>query len=138
MRSWVYGFWFTLAMIPLASSAQTGAGDGNPIKYISSCEMDFNGDGERDIALLIESSHGRQLIVMIKTNRGYDSFVVSQDKPEMHLSCHFGATLKESEALGTSKVFQTPGTYIQLRQPEGGCVAYFWNGCGFTEVWTGD
>ena len=33
---------------------------------------------------------------------------------------------------------KTPGTFLELVYPESSAVAYFWNGNGFTEVWTSD
>jgi len=57
----------------------------------------------------------------------------------MNLTCHFGDSIHETQA-GKSRgqVYKTLGTYIQLMQPEGASVAYFWNGAGFSEVWTAD
>ena len=78
----------------------------------------------------------------MKTKAGYDAYEVAKVAPSMHLSCHFANLLKETEAGkekgAKGKVYKTPGTYIQLSQPEGSGVAYFWNGRGFTEVWTAD
>lgn len=113
---------------------------GYPLKYISSCEMDFNADNRVDIALLVETlEEGRQLIVLLKTKTGYETHVVAKDMKNMYLSCHFGKSIKETTA-GRSKgrFFETPGTYIELIQPESSTVAYFWNGKDFTEVWTSD
>ena len=112
-----------------------------PLKYIYSCEFDFNNDDEPDIALLVETIRGRELIILMKTVSGYNAFVVSRGKPNMYLSCHFGKSVIETSAgkgKGTGKVYKTPGTYIQLTQPEGSSVVYFWNGSGFKEVWTSD
>lgn len=116
-------------------------GTGMPLKYIYSCEFDFNNDDEPDIALLVETIRGRELIILMKTVSGYNAFVVSRGKPNMYLSCHFGKSVIETSAgkgKGTGKVYKTPGTYIQLTQPEGSSVVYFWNGSGFKEVWTSD
>lgn len=116
-------------------------GSGLPIKYISSCEMDFNKDNEADIALWVETVRGRELIVLIKTKSGYDAFLVSTLRGNLSLSCHFGKFINEtSSGKGKKdvKVYETPGTYIQLSEPEGSSIVYFWNGNGFTEVWTSD
>lgn len=121
------------------TSAETGSG--MPLKYISSCELDFNSDNKPDIAFLVETSRERELIVLMNTANGYNAFLVSRGKPNMYLSCHFGNTVKET-ATGKGKVegkvYKTPGTYVQLTQPEGASVVYFWNGNGFKEVWTSD
>jgi hypothetical protein len=59
----------------------------------------------------------------------------------MYLSCHYGKTVTETaagKANKTQKSFTTPGSYIELKLPEGSSVVYYWNGKGFTEVWTSD
>lgn len=121
------------------TSAETGSE--MPLNYISSCEFDFNGDNNPDIALLVETSRERELIVLMSTSNGYNAFVVSRNKPNMYLSCHYGKTVKET-ATGNGKVegnvYKTSGTYIQLTQPEGSSVVYFWNENEFKEVWTSD
>jgi hypothetical protein len=70
------------------SFAETGTG--MPLKYISSCEIDLNDDNEPDIAMLVETIRGRELIVLMRTGNGYNTFVVARDKANMFLSCHFG------------------------------------------------
>jgi len=127
----------------ISSNAFSEPGNGMPLKYISSCEMDFNNDEKSDIALLVETSRGRELIVLMNTISEYNAFVVSRGKPNMYLSCHFGKAVKETAAgkgkgEGEGEVYKTMGTYIKLTQPEGSSVVYFWNGNGFKEVWTSD
>ena len=124
------------------TNAYSITGDGNPLKYISSCELDFNNDNNPDIALLVEPLiGGRQLIVLMKTEKGYNAFLISKNIPNMHLTCHFGKMVKETDA-GPGKrkgrIFKTPGTYLKLTLPEGSSVVYFWNGSRFKEVWTAD
>jgi hypothetical protein len=116
-------------------------GDGQPLKFISSCEIDLNNDEKSDIALLVETIRGRELIVLMQTITGYDTYLVSKGKPEMYLSCRFGKFIQETSAgKGEKKgnIFTTPGTYLELVAPEVSSVAYFWNGKGFTEVSTSD
>ena len=38
-------------------------GNGMPLKHIDSCELDFNSDDLTDVALLVETIKGRELIV---------------------------------------------------------------------------
>ena len=127
-----------------AASAEVpgGQGNGQPLKYINSCEIDLNGDSESDVALLVETVRGRELIVLLKAAAGYSAFVLATDKPSMYLSCHLGKTVTETVAgLGhktMGKVYQTPGAYLELSEPEGARLAFFWNGTGFQEVWTAD
>jgi len=125
----------------LNSSSFAETGTGAPVKYISSCEIDLNNDGASDIALLVETLRGRELIVLMRTTQGYSAFEVSTDKPNMQLSCHFGERIIETSAgkgKGTGKVHNTPGAYIKLTLPESSSVVYFWNAKGFKEVWTSD
>jgi hypothetical protein len=117
-------------------------GDGQPLKYISSCEIDLNADGEADIAILVETVRGWELIALMKTSDGYNSYVVTDNRKGMYLYCHYGYTVTEfpfddtkSEA---ERTYKTPGTFLELVYPESSAVAYFWNGNGFTEVWTSD
>ena len=132
-------FFFLVASISLLlNSSMAGAG-GVPLKYISSCEIDLNGDDVLDIAILVETVRGQELIVLLQTEKGYDSYLLSDDKPGMFLSCHFGETVAETKAgNGAGRTFETPGTFIELAQPEGASVAYYWNSSGFSEVWTSD
>src|SRR6266581_5391582 len=80
------------------SNATSSSGNGNPLKYISSCELDLNNDGESDVVLLVETLRGRELVVLMKTKAGYDAYEVAKVAPSMHLSCHFANLLKETEA----------------------------------------
>ena len=134
--------WFLVVIadcLSIITAAGATMGAENSLKYISSCEVDINNDGMSDIALLVETSAGRQLIALLKTTNGHDGYIVSMDKPGMNLSCHLGKTLTRSRALNEEKkTYITPGTYLELTLPEGSSVAYFWNGHGFTEVWTSD
>ena len=126
-------------IICFSSVAYTLSKTGKPLKYISGYEMDFNNDTKMDIAFLTETFFGRQLIVLMKTKKGYNAYVVSKEKSDMQLSCHFEKYLKETVAgRGKGRIYKTPGNYIQLSLPEGSSVAYFWNGNGFTKVWTSD
>lgn len=123
------------------SNSFSETGRGLPLKYISSCELDLDNNSEPDIALLVETIRGRELIILMKIASGYNSFVVSRGKPDMNLSCHFGKSIRETSAgkgKKQGKVYETPGTYIQLTLPEGSSVVYFWDGNGFKEVWTSD
>ncbi len=123
----------------MVKSDIAATGTGNSIKYISSCEIDLNNDGVPDVALLLETATGRQLIALLKTAKGYDGYVVATDKPNMYLSCHYGKTVTASKAIGEKDItYKTPGTYLKLTLPEGSSAVYFWNGNGFTEVWTSD
>jgi len=114
---------------------------GSPLKNISSCQLDFDGDNESDIALLVETFKSIELIALIKTAKKYNAYILSNVALNMRLSCHIGRFVKETSAgkgKKESTIHKTHGTYIKLAHPEGSSVAYFWNGTGFTEVWMSD
>lgn len=114
-------------------------GDGMPFKYISSCEIDLNGDQKSDKALLIEGLSGRELIALIANPKGYDTHVVTTGKPHMFLSCKIGNEVTETiSGGGNGKVFKAPGAYLTLVKPESSAVAYIWKKNSFQEVWTAD
>jgi hypothetical protein len=132
----------TAALGVADSTRVSDPGDGMPLKYLSSCEIDLNVDGEADIAMLVETVRGWELIALMKTAVGYDTYVVSDDKDGMYLYCYYGFTVTEFPFDDTltvaERTYKTPGTYLELVYPEASAVAYFWNGSGFTEVWTSD
>lgn len=110
-----------------------------PLGYISSCEIDLNNDGSTDIVLFVESISGRDLIALLKTKSGYDKYIVAKNIDNMFLRCRFGKTVTCSKAICENNIiYTTPGAFIELKQSEGASVVYFWNGHGFTEVWTSD
>jgi len=131
---------FIVIAVSAPAFAITGAG--NPLKYISSCEMDFNNDNQPDIALLVETLLGRRLIILLyESNKSYDASVIDGIGEFMRLSCQFGSIVKETLAgpgEKESKTYKTPGKYIKLKQPESSSVVYFWDGDQFKEVWTAD
>jgi hypothetical protein len=147
---WKDGFIMTLRMILFAvagilfiNAAPFGSsGAGTPFKYISSCEIDLNDDDRCDLAMLIETIEGRELIVLLRTEAGYEAFLLARKIDEnFHLASHFGKTIRDTEAGDDSEVrrqFEVPGAYLTLYQPEGAATAYFWDGIGFTEVWVSD
>ena len=131
-------FKFLISMSLLA--IQLGfTGDGMPLKFISSCEMDFNQDGRSDKAFLVEGIPGRELLVLLAKKDGYETFVVSKGKDRMFLHCEAGFEVKETIAINAKgKVYKTPGAYLKLVKPESSSVVYFWSKAGFQEVWTAD
>ena len=133
-------FLTAIVIIGLSMEAHGQAGIGGPVKYLSSCEVDLNNDGQSDVVLLVETVRGRELIVLLKTRDAYVVYEFTHLGALMILSCKFGRTVTETEAgrKRDGRVHKTPGTYIQLTQPEGASLVYYWNGKGFTGVWTSD
>jgi len=127
------------SLIVSAPSTFAFTGDGMPFKYISSCELDINGDQVSDKALLIEGLKGRELIALISKDKKYDAVVVTTGKENMFLNCKQGPEVKETMAGGgKGRIFKTPGTYLELVKPESSSVAYIWKKGAFEEVWTAD
>lgn len=120
-------------------SAVGGTQSSSPPKYISSCEIDLNADGIPDLAFLIESSRGRELIVLLKSSRSYQEQLVSDSIPSnMFLRCNSGWTLVQKVGKDEFLPIDIPGVYIELYQPEGASVGYYWNGNEFKEIWLSD
>ncbi len=127
--------------LSLSSVSIAISGNGMPVKYISSCEFDFNNDDKLDIALLIDTTMGRELIVLMRNTDGYKVYALTTGKQDMHISCHFGNEIKETMAgKGDKKVetHKTNGTYLLVIYPESSSVAYFWKDNEFKAVWTSD
>lgn len=130
---------FLIGFMVFSVKALSFTGDGMPFKYISSCEIDLNGDNRSDKAILIEGLAGRELIALIAKKKGYDALVVSTGKDHMYLNCKFGNEVKETVAgSGKGKVYKTPGTFLELIKPESSSVAFVWTKGSFKEVWTSD
>jgi hypothetical protein len=139
MKAYLICLIVLLSGLNTPSFAETGTGA--PLKYISSCEIDLNNDNTPDIAFLVETLRGQELIVLMRFAQGYTAFTISNSKPDMQLSCQFGDSVTETSAgkgKDSGKVYKTPGAYIKLTLPEGSSVVYFWNGKGLKEVWTSD
>ncbi len=114
---------------------------GLPVKFIEGCELDLNNDSKPDVSVLIETSEGFRLIVLFKTDNGYESHVVAKFDSKMNLSSHYGKTLKTTSAgKGDSviKEYAVNGPYLLLSLPESSAVAYFWDQNHFQEVWVRD
>lgn len=100
-------------------------GIGGPLKYLSSCEIDLNGDNEVDIALLVETVRGRELIVLLRVSEGYKAFVFGSIGEMGQLECRFGKTVRETQASPHfGKEHKTPGAYIEIIYPEASSLAY--------------
>jgi hypothetical protein len=126
----------------ITSDTTNRPGDGVPLKYISSCEIDLNGDDEADIAMLVETVRGGELIILLRSGDGYETYVIYCDRESVYLSCSYGKEFvgySDTDTTGESrKTYETPGAYLELYRPEVASRAYFWNGSGFKEVQTTD
>jgi len=115
-------------------------GNGLPIAYISSCEIDLDGNDKSDVVILAETTRGIELIALLKSERGYDGYILATDVSEMMLSCKYGDEVALSKVYSNEedKVYKTAGAYIELTQPECCSRAYVWNDSEFVEISTSD
>jgi len=108
-------------------------GIGLPLKYISSCEIDFNKDKRSDIVFLVETLSGYELIALARDKSGYEVSVLSRGNHGTHLqlSCNLGGFVwgipKQKEGNQQKKRYKTSGVYITLKQPEGAEEAFIWS-----------
>ena len=109
------------------------------LNIIAGCNIDLNGDKIKDIAMVVESSGKKRLIVLIDSGNDIRATVLSSDVGKMELHCRHDREIVETKS-GKSKGnrFPTPGAYLELVQPEGASVAFLWMGKKFREVWTAD
>jgi hypothetical protein len=142
MRKYIACICGVIISIGFYSHSFSEEGNGTPLKYISSCELDLNNDNQTDIAMLVETVRGREVIVLLTVQPNvYKAYVipVEQATPNIYMNCRFGKFIKEfSGGKKKGKAYTTPGTYIELFQPESSARAYFWDGKGFKEVLTSD
>ncbi|NDY42609.1 hypothetical protein G3N55_07100 [Dissulfurirhabdus thermomarina] len=115
---------------------------GLPIGFVGGCEIDLNADGNLDLALLLNTAEGYELVVMMRMGENIKSYVVTSANSKTFLTCHYGKELKATIA-GKGKrehgeTYQVNGAYLMLTQPESSAAAYFWSKDKFKEVWISD
>jgi hypothetical protein len=121
------------------SSAAPAQGIGLPVKFLSSCEIDLNGDRQPDLVLELEASSGQQIVALLKNDSGYEAHVITTEMSTMLMSCRLGDSIQPTTAgSGTGQRSAVPGAYVYFNSPEGASVAYYWAGASFAEVWVSD
>jgi hypothetical protein len=65
MRKYIVCICGVIISIGFYSPSFSEEGNGMPLKYISSCELDLNNDNQTDIAMLVETVRGRELIILM-------------------------------------------------------------------------
>jgi len=121
-------------------SAEKNIGIEQPLKYISGCEMDFDKDNKTDLAMLIETSRGYELLVHMRRGKSYESIVLRQvQSGSFGMSCDYGFKITETTAADlTGKTYSTNGKYISFYLTESSSWAYYWENGSFQEVSTSD
>jgi hypothetical protein len=128
-----------LGCLTSPSTNRTGCYGDEPIKYLSSCRADFNGDRRVDIGLLIESDYGREALILLRGNAGYSVYSLSDSLSEtMYMCCGIGNMVSGTTEEGDEVDRQTPGAYLVLYQPESASQAWYWTGTEFEYIWLGD
>ena len=130
-------------MIFLVLTALAGppTGDGQPLKYVSSCELDLDQNGSADVVMLVETLWGRELLALLRTEAGFHTHVLERLPASngMHLRCSTERNLVETyPAGGDGARHETPGGYIQLVKPESASWCFYWSKNRFVTVVTGD
>lgn len=124
----------SLFIILLTSTALSFALDARPIKYLSSCEIDLSGSSEDDLAMLVETKQGRELIVLIREAKSFRPVVVQKVSNLHQITCLHAPQVVGYQN-GKKKSFKTSGGYIRLYQPEGSAKALFFFEDKLYETW---
>lgn len=112
---------------------------GQNLEVLQKCELDLTNDSKPDLATVVKTQLGQQLIVFVAGKDSYEPIPVTSKVDGMTLSCVRGDSLSETRTGNTmSRNVKTNGAYILLAQPEGAAVAYYWNNRKFSEIWTRD
>ena len=120
--------------------AQNDPANGQPVKFLASCQADLTGDKRPDLVMHVETVRGPELIALVSTGAGtYSTFVLFRGRAGGLLSCERGSEVRETKAgRGAGRVVKTPGAFVHLTWPEASSVAYVWSTDKFLEVWTSD
>jgi hypothetical protein len=121
--------------------ATLASNDSIPIKYVDGCEIDLDKNGESDLALIVESSHGQELIALMRSKGNYKAFLLYEKCNRMNLSCKYGTFLIETSAgkgEKKRKKVKTNGVYLLLSQPESAKIAFYWDENKFKKLWIAD
>lgn len=112
-----------------------------PQSQVASCAVDLDGDNRQDLVLHVISGSGFETIALLRRGGGYRAYLLRRGTAMMQLSCNTGSRVSATVAgpgSSPTRVYQTPGAYVSLRQPEGAAVSYIWSGRAFLEVWIAD
>jgi len=127
----------SLIILPVVCAEQAGS----PIAFAGGCNIDLNGDGAEDTAILINMGKSYELIVILRLKDGTKSYVLDKSDSMRYLICKNGKEIKETDAgpgKRVGRIYRTNGAYLTLMQPESSEAAYFWSDGAFKEVWLSD
>jgi hypothetical protein len=127
----------SLISLPAVCAEQAGL----PIAFAGGCNIDLNGDGAEDTALLINMGKSYELIAIMRFKDKTNSYILNKSDSMRYLICKNGKEIKETDAGPGKKVgriHRTNGAYLTLMQPESSEAAYFWSDGVFKVVWLSD
>ena len=121
-------------------SAQ-GAEYARPVKFYKGCEVDFDNNGFTDVAMLVQTTKGVELMVIMKNKSGGRAFLLHEGSGLPRLSCRYKESVNAIvQIVGENK--KAPHTInahvIVMIRPEAATWLYYWEGNGFSELWLSD
>lgn len=128
-----YFFFFIFSLVPITCIAG--------VDIASSCQILFDDDKVKDLAVLVSSEKISNLYILIPKGSRVDKELVFEKTENMTLSCEKGSEIIETLAGENQKrkaKHKTNGYYIKLKQPEGASVAIFKIGNQVKKVWLED
>ena len=136
----VFGSFAAILFGLVLESPAAERGDGRPVRFLASCEMDFDDNGLWDVGLLMDTKAGLELVVLMREKKGFQTHKLHLAKSNSAiLQCNIGNSIKETAAGGgKGRTLKTNGAYLKLIWPESSSAAFYWSGKEFKKVFTAD
>ncbi len=115
--------------------------EGKPLAFLGGCRMDFDRNGQEDLAMLLDTGNSVNLVLLQEEYGGYNAEVLAYDTGQMLLTCHFGeSVMAYPEEEGDSELVELSinGPYLRLTLPESTSMVFFWQDNAFHRAWTAD
>lgn len=131
-----------LSLLVLVATHAIGSTD-----ITSSCQILFNNDKAKDMALIVAGTDGSNLFVLLPKGGRVEKILAFEKTENMVLSCERGNEISETLAGKDGKggkddkekkKHKTNGAYLKLKQPEGASVAIFMLNNELKKVWLED
>ena len=126
----------------LSGTAPAEELEGLPLAYSGGCYLDLDGDGARDMAMMLETNQSRELVVLMARGDGYEAHLLRHQSGNLLLTCNWGEVVTETpivaEDVNNPESYEINGPFLLLTLPESASTVYFWRDGGFVEVQTSD
>lgn len=116
-----------------------------PLRVVDSCELDFNGDKNSDIALYVETSKGYEFILLLRSPDGFIAhrrlIVESGGFNLYYMVCHLESYVVQTPLADPdrkAKRISTPGAYVEFVRSEAASFAFVVKGGELAEVATSE